>query len=397
MVGKGPGMTRISTDNLAEGMNGAYPELEAVRAAASDPVYLVGGAVRDLLLGHGRSANLDLVVEGDAAGLAARLGGAEALEHERFATATVRLDGLEVDVAAARTETYAHPGALPEVRPGAGIEADLSRRDFTINAIAVSIEGDPANPGAPAPIDPTGGGADLEAGLLRVIHDASFADDPTRALRAARYASRLGFALEPGTEELLRATDLDAVSADRREAELLRLAAEPQAARGFELLAEWGLAELRPGGVELAGRVAALLAEPPWRDFAPRAPAVLRAALGPEATGAGSGTHERELAAADPDRPSDAVELAAHHDPVELAVARGLGAEWLDRYLSEWRAVGLEIAGADLIEAGVAEGPALGRGLAGALRMKLDGELEPGREAELAAALAAALDGDGLA
>jgi hypothetical protein len=126
------------------------------------------------------------------------------------------------------------------------------------------------------------------------------------------------------------------------------------------------------------------------------APAVLRAALGPEATGAGSAAHERELAAAAPARPSDAVALAARHDPVELAVARGLGAEWLDRYLSEWRDIGLEIDGADLIAAGIAEGPGLGRGLAAALRLKLDGELEPGREAELAAALAAARDGDGL-
>src|ERR1044072_4592499 len=99
-------------DDLAEALRGAHPELDAVRAAAGDdPVYLVGGAVRDLLLGLPRT-DVDLVVVGDAAALAARLG-AEATEHERFATAKARLDGHEVDVATARTETYPWPGALP--------------------------------------------------------------------------------------------------------------------------------------------------------------------------------------------------------------------------------------------------------------------------------------------
>ena len=166
--------------------------------------------------------------------------------------------------------------------------------------------------------------------MLRVLHSRSFVDDPTRALRAARYAARFGFGLEPGTEELLRRTDLETVSADRRQAELLRLAAEPEAARGFELLADWGLLELRPEGIDLTARVGGLLAAPPWQGVAPRAPAVLAAALG----GPGG---EEQLAAARPERPSHAVELAAGHDPVELILARALGAEWLDRYLLEWR------------------------------------------------------------
>lgn len=360
------------TEGLSAALRGAYPELQAVREASEAPVYLVGGAVRDLLLGRGR-ADLDLVVEGDAAALAARLGATTA-EHERFGTAKVVLDGHEVDVAAARRETYPEPGALPVVEPAESIEQDLARRDFTINAMALSLE-DPAEP-----IDPHGGAADLEAGLLRVLHPGSFVDDPTRALRAARYAARFGFALEPETERLLRATDLDTVSADRRRAELLRLATEPTGPRGFELLAEWGLVEPRPGGIELAGRVAALLESPAWRDFAPRDAAVLAAALGdgPDA-----------LAGAEPRRPSEAVDLAAGRDPVELVLARAGGAEWLDRYLAEWRHVALEIGGADLLAAGVPEGPALGRGLDAALRAKLDGEIA-GREEELATALAAA-------
>src|SRR4051794_7438973 len=165
--------------SLAEALDRVHPELGAVRAAASEPVYLVGGAVRDLLLGRGR-ADIDLVVEGDAAALAAQLG-ADVVSHERFATAKVGLAGHEIDIAAARSETYPDPGALPVVEPAAGIEADLARRDFTINAMAVPLREEPWL------IDPYGGGADLEAGLLRVLHERSFADDPTRALRAARY------------------------------------------------------------------------------------------------------------------------------------------------------------------------------------------------------------------
>lgn len=382
-------MKTISDDNLTEAMRDAYPELETVRAASEDPVYLVGGAVRDLLLGRGRSANVDLVVEGDAAALADQLG-PEVLEHERFGTATVRVGELEVDVAATRTETYAAAGALPEVTLGAPIEADLARRDFTLNALAVGLEGGGL-------IDPHGGRADLDSGRLRVLHRDSFRDDPTRALRAARYAARLGFGLERGTEELVRVADLGAVSADRREAELLRLASEATAVRGFELLSGWGLIVLRAEGLKLVARVIELLSAPPWLGFAPTAPSVARAALGPDGVGGAGTVGEHELAAAEPGRPSEAVALAGRRDPGELVVARALGAEWLDAYLLDWRTVSLEIDGAELIEAGVPEGPAVGRGLAEALRMKLDGELSPGREQELAAAVTAARDDDGLA
>lgn len=369
-------------EDLGAALRAAYPELEQVTAAAGErPVYLVGGAVRDLLLGQARG-DIDLVVVGDAAELAASLG-ADAIEHERFSTAKVQLDGHEIDIARARAETYPHPGALPVVEPATDLEADLARRDFTINAMAIPLQG------AAELIDPHGGQADLEAGLLRVLHSRSFEDDPTRALRAARYAARFGFEPDPGTLELLRTVDLSTVSADRRNADLLRLAAEPNAARGFELLSEWGLVRPRDGGVELAARVGDLLSAPPWRDVAPRAQTVLRAALGPAG-------REEELVSATPSRPSQAVEQAQGHDSTELALARALGAEWLDRYLLEWHLVGLEIDGEDLIAAGIPEGPAVGLGLAEALRRKLDGEIE-GRERELEVAIAVARESDGVA
>ena len=363
-------------EDIGAAIQSAYPELDAVREAAGDqPVYLVGGSVRDLLLGRDRS-DIDLVVIGDAASLAERLGDATAIEHERFATAKVVLDGHEVDIATARSESYPSPGSLPEVEPAESIEEDLRRRDFTINAMAVPLDGEAAL------IDPHGGNDDLESGTLRVLHSRSLVDDPTRALRAARYAARFGFSPDPETAELLHRADLGSVSSDRRRADLLRLAAEPRADRGFELLGDWGLVELRPDGVALARRVAELLAVAPWRDFAPRDGTVLTAALGPPGG-------EVELADARPERPSLAVELAGRHDPVELALARAQGAEWLDRYLLEWRDVRLEIDGDELLAAGVRQGPAVGRGLAEALRRKLDGEVS-GREQELQAALAAA-------
>jgi tRNA nucleotidyltransferase (CCA-adding enzyme) len=373
------GSTGKPIENLTEVLWSAHPELARIRDAATEPVYVVGGAVRDLLLGLGR-ADLDVVVEGDAAALAASLG-AEPIEHERFATAKVEFDGHEVDIASARSESYPRPGSLPVVSPAATIDADLGRRDFTVNAIAIPLTGEPRL------IDPHGGRGDLEAGLLRVLHRESFADDPTRAIRAARYAARLGFRLEPESEALLRAADLDTVSADRRRSELLRLAGEATGPRGFALLREWGLLARREHEGDLVARVADLVATAPWAErLGPpdRARAVLAAALGPAG-------NERELAAARPRRPSQAVELARGQDPVELVLARALGAEWLDDYMEKWSAVALEIDGADLIAAGVPQGPALGRGLAAALRAKLDGELDD-REQELAAALTAAQD-----
>jgi len=364
----------ISEQELGPELRRSYPELAAVSEVASDPVYLVGGAVRDLLLGRGR-ADLDLVVVGDAIALARRLG-TEPVEHGRFATAKVALAGHEVDIATARSESYPHPGALPEVVPAASLEADLARRDFTVNAIAIPLEDEPHL------IDPHGGRADLERGFLRVLHRDSFRDDPTRAIRGARYAARLGLEPDRETEALLRAADLDTVSEDRREAELLRLAAEPSAPEGYRLLAEWRLLELRDGGVELARRVGELLELPLWELRELRDRAVHAAA-----TGAPGG--EVELAGARPGRPSEGLALATAYGVVEQALARASGATWLDDYRRSWSKVELEIDGDDLIAAGVEEGRAVGVGLAEAKRRKIDGEIS-GHERELAVALEAA-------
>jgi tRNA nucleotidyltransferase (CCA-adding enzyme) len=363
-------------ESLLAELRQAHPELETVLAVATEPVFAVGGAVRDLLLGEPRS-DLDLVVEGDAGALAARLGGG--VSHLRFGTFKAEIGGREVDVAAARTERYPHPGALPLVEPAASIEEDLRRRDFTLNAMAIPLRGEARL------IDPHDGREDLRRRRLRVLHAGSFADDPTRAIRAARYAARFGLELEPQTEELLRSADLGTVSADRRRSELERLAAEATAVRGFELLDEWGVVELRDGGLELARAAEALLGAEDWARLVARERLLLAAALGPPGG-------EAELAAVDSPSPAEGVELARGRDPVELALARAMGAAWLDAYLRTWRHVELEIGGEDLLAAGIPPGPAVGRGLRAALAKRLDGEIE-GREGELAAALEAARAG----
>ncbi|MGH2924794.1 MAG: hypothetical protein ACRDK1_02350 [Solirubrobacterales bacterium] len=370
---------KIEPSRLA-GRLDVLPGLRRVREAASGVrAHLVGGAVRDLLLGRDR-ADLDIAVEGDVLDLARRLGG-ELHIHERFGTATVRVDELSIDLAATRSEAYPSPGALPVVRP-ADLGADLARRDFTVNAMAVAL-----SPGSEL-VDPHGGLADLEQGVLRTLHPGSFADDPTRALRAARYAARYGFTLEPRTEDALRASDLGTVSAQRVEAELLKLAGERAPAPGFEMVAGWGLLELAPDGVRLAAAVADLMGRDPWAGIADRADAVLAAALDAGSPAA------RRLADATPSSPSEAVSLARGLGGVELALGRALGGEWLDSYVSRWRLVRLEIDGDDLLEAGVDEGPGLGRGLAAALRAKLDGEID-GRDDELRVALDASREDGG--
>jgi len=188
-------------------------------------LYLVGGPVRDLLLQRSQ-LDLDLVVVGDGLGFArawAEMLGTDITVHEPFLTATVMLPaGRHVDVATARRETYQHPGALPAVEP-APIEEDLARRDFTINALAVAL-----NPNRWGDLyDPQGGQRDLQAGLVRVLHDNSFLDDPTRLIRAVGFEVRLGFMLEEHTRELLQAavaeSALDLISPQRRTEVLLPL------------------------------------------------------------------------------------------------------------------------------------------------------------------------------
>jgi tRNA nucleotidyltransferase (CCA-adding enzyme) len=369
-----PGSSDIDSGRLGEQIDSLSANRQLRQIAARVPAYLVGGVVRDLLLGR-EVTDLDVAIEGDPEALT-DLPGFSLERDGLFLTGRLEQGDVKIDVAQSRAETYPEPGALPEVRP-ASITEDLARRDFTVNAMAFSVSG------GRDLLDPHGGLEDLRAGLLRVLHQGSFADDPTRALRAARYAARFGFELDADTARLLRDADLSAVSEDRIDNELRRISAEEDPAAALGLIAEWGLMpSLDPEAPGRVAEVTRLASAPPWSDWAERELAVLLAIVRPL-------PQIRELAAATPERPSEAVQLAATWDPAQLLVARALGAEWLDRYADEWRHVRLEITGDDLLAEGIPEGPAVGRGLEAALSGKLDGEIS-GRNDELRIALAVA-------
>ncbi len=370
-------------------------------------VYLVGGAVRDLLLG-GEPFDLDLVVEGDAAALARRLGPARI--HDRFGTSTVTLGGFSYDIARARSERYLRPGALPEVTP-ASLAEDLRRRDFTVNAIALALGGAAAGELRPAP----NALEDLRAARLRVLHDRSFIDDPTRLLRLARYASRLRFVIEPRTLELalaaVRGGALRTVSGSRIGTELRLLARETDPIAAFRQLSELELdaaIDQRFGVAdpELARRALELLPLDGRRDLLVLGLAgrgmeqsALRGLLDRLAFEA----RDREVIAAvalragplaealaHAERPSQIAAALAGAPPELVAVAGALGpADNARAWFERLRHVRLEIDGEDLTAAGVPEGPAIGIGLRAALAAKLDGAAS-GREDELERALRAA-------
>jgi tRNA nucleotidyltransferase (CCA-adding enzyme) len=353
-----------------------------------DAVYVVGGAVRDLLLGRD-PLELDFVVEGDAIAVARRTGG-RVVAHERFGTATVQLPGATFDLTSARREHYERPGALPTVELGASLREDLERRDFTVNAIALHLA-DGELIWHPQASD------DLEARRLRVLHDGSFLDDPTRLLRLARYGARLGFEPEERTDRLaaeaIAGGALQTVTGSRLGAELRLLLREPQPAAllalernglGRALLGdsfapdERTIAvahELRPGGLaalaaSLGGGDAApmldRLAFPAHdRDVVARAAAVEPAAAGTDV---------------------DLWERFRREPPEAVAVAGARGdAEAARRWLEDVRHRRLEIDGNDVVAAGLS-GPAVGEALDRATRAMLEGRAAS-REEQLAAAV----------
>lgn len=395
---------------------------QLLRVLGESPgVYLVGGAVRDLILGSVQ-LDYDLAVESDAAGVAnllAREIGGEVTVHERFDTATFRTgDGeLFVDIAGTRTETYAAPGALPDVRP-APIEDDLARRDFTINAMAIALWRERC--GELVELD--GASADLTARLLRITHEQSFIDDPTRLLRLLRYGARLGFTAEPFTEELARravaAGAPATVSGARIADELIDLLAERAAVVAIDsmhaLELDRALHPLFEADEYLASRATLRMPEGVRQDLLLLAACCLRM---------DAATLEEwldRLALRQRDR-AVVTDAVLHHDeiPVRLAGASSpsqrdavlraykpetivLGASMpgVDRaiadaahaWLAQRREDHLRISGADLRAAGVAEGPAIGRALADTMAKALDGELD-GREEQLRHALGVARAG----
>ncbi|MEI6447694.1 MAG: hypothetical protein WCO96_07425 [Actinomycetes bacterium] len=372
-----------------------------------DGVHLVGGAVRDILLGRVPNET-DLVVDGDAGAVAAKLAeslGGRVESHGRFGTATVTSDGSTVDVAMARAETYPAPGSLPEVRP-AGILEDLRRRDFTVNAIAVALE--PGTRGTWAAAESAL--ADLHDSVLRILYPTSFEDDPTRLWRLARYAGRLGFEAEPATasaaRRAVRDNALSTVSPGRHGSELVRNAAagEPEAALEaadrLGLLAAIGATGYDSTAVSRAAGLlgdecdvqALRLASCFSRSGAEAEAAVHRLALPHRLTNCvieSLAVGELTTALRSAENPSAVARLLSGTSAEVVALAGADGAEvpvrsWFD----EIRHIECPIRGDELIAAGVEQGPLVAVGLEAAMRARLDlGEADPARA--LATALAA--------
>lgn len=361
-------------------------------AASMEGVWLVGGSVRDLLLGA-EPRELDVALEADVSGLVSRLAG-DALAHERFGTAIVESGGCRYDLARTRTERYPSPGALPEVEP-AGIEDDLRRRDVSVNAIAVAL---PEGRVVCVP----GALEDLEAGVLRVLHDGSFDDDPTRLWRVARYAVRLGFSVEPHTRALAAAAGPGAVSGERLGNELRLTLREPDPFAVLDEVRALNPLAL-PEGFDPRPAAARAALEMLPADGRPDLVALAACTAGMDAGLLHRWLDHLAFAAGDRDvvaaasrwvtgaplrgaRTPSEIARAARGAPVEaVALAGGENAQ---RWIAELRHVRLEIGGDDLLAAGVPQGPEIGERLRHTLDRKLDGDVA-GRDAELSAALTA--------
>lgn len=444
-----PDMRQRLSSYLSRPMWGMVLAISEMANTLHMPLYFVGGLVRDLLLNK-PPLDLDMVVEGDGIRLARELQsrfGGDVHTHSRFGTAKWQLTAEiwhtmaaylpdearlslvtavaaptlppllpeTIDFVTARTEFYREPSALPEVERGS-IKLDLHRRDFTINTLAVRLDG--AHLGEL--LDFYGGQRDLEQGLVRVLHSISFVDDPTRMLRAARLEQRLGFVIEERTAELL--TDalpmLARVTGDRIRHELeLSLREEKPAAIMARLDTLGVLAELHaqarwsPQSGVYFDRVPGLLADGAWQAaLQGESPAFVYFALWlillaeEVQTAVMQRLRVRKATREDMqavrlllatlaqlsvvDRPSQVARLLRPFPPRVLLVGRatlaaGPVADLVERYYHEWRGVKTAVTGDDLRARGLKPGPLFAHYLDTLLAARLDG-LVANREEEMA-------------
>lgn len=432
-----PEIRELLQQSLAVGMWQMVLAISAAADTLNMPLYFVGGLVRDVLLNK-TPKDLDMVVEGDAIRLVQTLQqqfGGQVHAHRRFGTAkwftttavwrAVMQDGQNretaaastpmpittlpesIDFVTARTEFYREPSALPDVERGS-IKLDLHRRDFTINTLAVRLDG--AHLGEL--LDFYGGRRDLEQGMIRVLHSLSFVDDPTRMLRAARLEQRLRFMIESRTAELLldALPMLDRVTGDRIRREIELALREPAPARILARLHDLNiLAQIHPqlawlpqAAVSYA-RVPALIADPAWGEALQGESAAFiyfalwLALLPTEAQVAvmkrlrvrkatrldmTAVTELRQALTTLPNdaRPSVVAQTLRPYQPRVLLVGRamledGETAALLERYYREWRHVKTAVNGDDLRAMKLKPGPEFGRWLDQLLAARLDGEV----------------------
>ena len=421
--GEAPVVANLAGRLSELGLDDVLRHIQAV-AAAVRGVYLVGGAVRDVLLAE-PVTDVDIAVEGDgiavAQDLATRLKG-HVRPHEKFGTAVVVVPGgdgerLRIDVASTRSESYDYPAALPKVEH-ASIRSDLTRRDFTINALAVSLK--PESFGNL--LDYFGGLADLDARRIVVLHNLSFIEDPTRILRAIRYEGRYGLRMDGHTLNLARAAcAMDLVgdlSSARLRDELVALLEEEKVDFALRRMDELGLSPSIHGrfhsgstGRRLVRRGDDLRRQhrleaemPRWRlrlvwllrDLEPEEIAAWTERMRIRRSDASvlerglvvarrlvdrlaRGPNEAELYEFSRGEPLESVVAAMVLDETGVAAAR------LGHYLDASRHVRLAIDGQDLLELGYDASPRMGEVLRSVLHLKLNGVVD-GREDELAAA-----------
>jgi tRNA nucleotidyltransferase (CCA-adding enzyme) len=391
--------------------------LRAIGVLARDmgqSTFLVGGMVRDLALGRS-NIDLDIVVQGDAHDLGAafaRTTGSSIKGRTKFGTCKIesRAFGI-IDLATARRETYRYPGALPDVE-ASDLEADLARRDFSVNAMAISLE--PSGYGKL--IDPFGGMADASKARLRVLHPLSFRDDPTRILRGVRFAARLGFAFERKTLALLKSClsegCLRAVSGKRILSEIELICLEDEVLRAFgltdklQILAgidrvfagnplRWRRLKRLPADMErisswtgssfaerrlcwlsglflaLRGRDARRLAE--RLDLPGREKNICLWAA------TELGRTEAKLSRLDAGRPYKVVRLLREVLPVGMvhlySGSGRRGRSLIRTYLEKWRHLTPNLSGQQIMALGVKQGPKVGKMLERLLELKLQGKL----------------------
>jgi len=379
-------------------------EIARVAAAQGARAFIAGGLVRDAWRGETTDGDLDVVVEGDGPAVARALADAldgTLVEHERFLTASVRAAGHgRIDVATARSERYDAPGALPRVLP-APIAQDLQRRDFTVNAMAVEVTSD-----AWDLMDPFAGGVDLERGRLRILHPLSFVEDPTRLLRAARYATRLELRADAWTARCqalaLRLAPYSALSGQRIAGELERLLAEPLASAALAMLARGGVPRLLDLRWRLtragAGRLAATSATLRWvREhrvarpvvvgvlaLAAEQPAAVAEAMAGRLGLTGEPLRElrralveapalaRRLSGATPSAAGRALRAASGAELAALHLAGGAARERVEWWMASGRDVEPLLGGDEVLALGVPRGPAVAAALAALRDARLD-------------------------
>jgi tRNA nucleotidyltransferase (CCA-adding enzyme) len=429
---------RDVTDLLTSGMPGESLALLRAIGGIADArgvgAFVVGGVVRDLLLGIG-NCDLDVVVVDDAPSFADHAAGSlggSVKAHTRFGTAILVLPGgRKVDLATARREAYERPGALPTVEAGSIVD-DLRRRDFTINAMAVRLNA----AGFGTLVDDFGGEADLRAGVLRVLTDRSFDDDPTRILRGVRFAARFAYRFDERTEALLRdAIDRDAlstVSGERVMNEITLILSETDPWPPVERMIDWGvfpaiergwtLDRAVGGSFQAIGRLLApgsafpgAREVEPWRLYfaatlRPLPPdtrerVLDRLSAGRKLRDAARHLERFEAAAPALDGPGEVSPSRVYRalaglsvEALLVAAATGESPRVRERvllFLSDLRGATTSLNGNDLVALGVPEGPRVGEVLARLLDARLDGRVASEREERaLALELSRELDAD---